>query len=95
MNLQFDRITIDPEPMNGQPCIRGMRLSVRRVVEVIALVSGSRRVQAGVSGAGRRRQPASAAVRCQQTRRPDHRAGGRVIRLLLDRRPPRSTVRLR
>ena len=37
MNTQFDRITIDPELMNGQPCIRGMRLTVRRVVEAVAL----------------------------------------------------------
>lgn len=33
----FDRITVDPEQMNGQPCIRGMRLTVRRVVEAISL----------------------------------------------------------
>ena len=37
MNTPFDRITIDPEQMNGQPCIRGMRLTVRRVVEAAAL----------------------------------------------------------
>lgn len=37
MNTQFDRITIDTELMNGQPCIRGMRLTVRRVVEAVAL----------------------------------------------------------
>ncbi len=37
MNTQFERITIDPELMNGQPCIRGMRLTVRRVVEAVAL----------------------------------------------------------
>jgi uncharacterized protein (DUF433 family) len=37
MNTQFDRITVDPELMNGQPCIRGMRLTVRRVVEAVAL----------------------------------------------------------
>lgn len=37
MNAPFDRITIDPEQMNGQPCIRGMRLTVRRVVEAVAL----------------------------------------------------------
>ena len=29
----FDRITRDPAVMNGQPCIRGMRLTVRRVLE--------------------------------------------------------------
>ena len=33
----FDRITIDPRQMNGQPCVRGMRLTVRRVLEIIAL----------------------------------------------------------
>jgi uncharacterized protein (DUF433 family) len=33
----FDRITIDPKQMNGQPCVRGMRLTVRRVLEIIAL----------------------------------------------------------
>jgi uncharacterized protein (DUF433 family) len=34
---QFDRITSDPTIMNGQPCIRGMRLTVRRVLEALAL----------------------------------------------------------
>jgi uncharacterized protein (DUF433 family) len=33
----FDRITCNPNQMNGQPCIRGMRLTVRRVVEAVAL----------------------------------------------------------
>jgi len=33
----FDRITVDPHLMNGQPCIRGMRLTVRRVVEAVSL----------------------------------------------------------
>jgi uncharacterized protein (DUF433 family) len=37
MNRPFDRITIDAGQMNGQPCIRGMRLTVRRVVEAVAL----------------------------------------------------------
>jgi uncharacterized protein (DUF433 family) len=34
---KFDRITWKPEQMNGQPCIRGMRLTVRRVVEAVAV----------------------------------------------------------
>jgi len=34
---QFDRITSDPAIMNGQPCIRGMRLTVRRVLEALAI----------------------------------------------------------
>jgi uncharacterized protein (DUF433 family) len=32
----FDRITSDPAKMNGQACIRGMRLTVRRVIEALA-----------------------------------------------------------
>ena len=35
--IGFDRITSDPAVMNGQPCIRGMRLTVRRVLEALAL----------------------------------------------------------
>jgi uncharacterized protein (DUF433 family) len=34
---KLDRITINPAIMNGQPCIRGMRLTVRRVLEAAAL----------------------------------------------------------
>lgn len=37
MNKPFDRITVDPKVMSGRPCIRGMRLTVRRVVEAVAL----------------------------------------------------------
>jgi len=33
----FDRITWNPNQMNGQPCIGGMRLTVRRVIEAVAL----------------------------------------------------------
>jgi uncharacterized protein (DUF433 family) len=32
----FDRITIDPAKMNGQPCVRGLRITVRRVLEALA-----------------------------------------------------------
>ena len=34
--MNFERITCDPQRMNGQPCIRGMRLTVRRVLEAMA-----------------------------------------------------------
>jgi uncharacterized protein (DUF433 family) len=37
MGKGFDRITWNPNQMNGQPCIRGMRLAVRRVVEAVSL----------------------------------------------------------
>lgn len=35
--VPFDRITSDPQKMNGQPCIRGMRLTVRRVLDALAM----------------------------------------------------------
>jgi uncharacterized protein (DUF433 family) len=35
--MGFDRIAVNPDRMNGQPCIRDMRLTVRRVVEIAAL----------------------------------------------------------
>ena len=35
--MTFDRITSDSGRMNGQPTIRDLRLTVRRVLELIAL----------------------------------------------------------
>lgn len=35
--VKLDRIVCDPRLMNGQPCLRGLRLTVRRVVEITAL----------------------------------------------------------
>ena len=35
--MTFKRITCDPKRMNGQPCIRNLRLTVRRVVGAAAL----------------------------------------------------------
>jgi uncharacterized protein (DUF433 family) len=32
----FDRITARPDILGGKPCIRGMRLSVQRVLEILA-----------------------------------------------------------
>ena len=34
---KFKRITSDPAILGGQPTIRGMRLTVRRVIEALAL----------------------------------------------------------
>jgi uncharacterized protein (DUF433 family) len=34
--MNFDRITFDPLRMNGQPCVRQLRLTVRRIVEAVA-----------------------------------------------------------
>jgi uncharacterized protein (DUF433 family) len=32
----FERIAVDPAVMNGQPCIKGTRLTVKRVLLVLA-----------------------------------------------------------
>ncbi len=37
MTVRFDRITVNPDIMNGQSCIRGSRFTVRRVVQAVAL----------------------------------------------------------
>jgi uncharacterized protein (DUF433 family) len=34
---KFDRITTHPAILSGQPCILGMRLTVRRVIEALAV----------------------------------------------------------
>lgn len=34
--MTLDRISIDPEVMNGQPCIRGTRLTVKRILHLLA-----------------------------------------------------------
>ncbi|MDJ0708314.1 MAG: DUF433 domain-containing protein [Leptolyngbyaceae cyanobacterium MO_188.B28] len=35
--MKLDRITSNPNRMNGQPCIRDLRLTVRRVIELLAM----------------------------------------------------------
>ncbi|WP_121971447.1 DUF433 domain-containing protein [Leptolyngbya sp. BC1307] len=35
-STRLNRITSNPKRMNGQPCIRNLRLTVRRVIELLA-----------------------------------------------------------
>ena len=35
--MKLDRITMNPGRMNGQPTIRNLRLTVKRVIELLAL----------------------------------------------------------
>ncbi len=42
----FERITSDPAILNGQPCIRGMRLTVRCVLEALATYPDRERFRA-------------------------------------------------
>lgn len=37
--MKLDRITSNPNRMNGQPCIRNLRLTVRRVIKLLAIYS--------------------------------------------------------
>jgi uncharacterized protein (DUF433 family) len=39
-NPAFDRITVEPGQCGGKPCIRGMRITVRRVLEILATYPG-------------------------------------------------------
>jgi len=34
--MEFTRITVNPEQMGGMPCIRGLRIPVATVVEMVA-----------------------------------------------------------
>ena len=34
--MQFTRITVNPEQMSGLPCIRGLRIPVATVVDMVA-----------------------------------------------------------
>ncbi|MCB9932507.1 MAG: DUF433 domain-containing protein [Planctomycetes bacterium] len=34
--MKLDRITTNPQRMNGAPCVRDLRLTVRRVLEALA-----------------------------------------------------------
>lgn len=35
--MKLERITVNPRRMNGQPCIRDLRFTVRRVLQILAL----------------------------------------------------------
>jgi uncharacterized protein (DUF433 family) len=37
--MTLDRITIEPGKLNGQPCIRGLRITVKRVLLALATYS--------------------------------------------------------
>ena len=45
IGMTFKRITCDPKRMNGQPCVRQLRLTVRRVVEAVATYPDRRDLQ--------------------------------------------------
>lgn len=44
VHAQFDRITVEPGKCGGKPCIRGMRITVRRVLELLATYPDRERI---------------------------------------------------
>lgn len=34
--MSFERITVDPDKLEGRPCIRGLRITVETVVRLVA-----------------------------------------------------------
>ena len=44
--INLERITIDPEIMGGQPCIRGLRIPVSLIVRLLAYGKTSKEILA-------------------------------------------------
>ncbi|MCL0073009.1 DUF433 domain-containing protein [Dehalococcoidia bacterium] len=44
--IKLDRITIEPEIMGGQPCIRGLRIPVSIIVKLVACGKTSKEILA-------------------------------------------------
>jgi hypothetical protein len=59
----LDRITLNPNQMNGHPCIRGMRLTVRRVVAAVAIYPNRDDPFPEVSRVGTGRRKTGAGIR--------------------------------
>lgn len=108
MAIPLDRITRDPKIMNGQPCVRGMRLTVRRVLEALVTYpvreqffaeypeleeEDLRQVMALVAE-NSEEKVGKYMLPCQprQPQAPDRRAEHALMWFLLDQGLPRSTV---
>jgi uncharacterized protein (DUF433 family) len=63
VNNTFDRITVEPAKCGGKPCIRGLRITVRRVLELLAAHPHREDLLKEYPLLGRRRPPASAPLR--------------------------------
>jgi len=47
--MKLDRITSNHARMNGQPCIRDLRLTVRRIIELLATYPDREELRSRVS----------------------------------------------
>jgi uncharacterized protein (DUF433 family) len=46
MKNKVDRITVDPKVMTGRPCIRGMRITVTNILDLMAAGHSRKRILA-------------------------------------------------
>jgi len=46
MKNGLDRITVDPKVMTGRPCIRGMRITVTNILDLLAAGHSRERILA-------------------------------------------------
>ncbi len=81
MPTKFDRITTNPEVMNGQPCVRGLRLTVRRVVEAVALYPDREDLQVEYPELEEEDIRQALAFAHLKSRYSDHTNGSRLMRL--------------
>lgn len=59
---RFRRITVEPGKLAGQPCIRGLRIPVATVVEMVAAGMSVEEIVADLSGPRRRRRRRGASL---------------------------------
>lgn len=72
--LTLERISIDPAVMSGQPCVRGTRITVKRVLYVLAECRNREEIYKDFPRFGGRGHPAGAALRGDlAARRPSDR----------------------
>lgn len=91
---KLDRIIVEPERVNGQPCIRDTRITVRRVLEALAAYPDRdefRREYPELEDEDIRQALAYAAANLLDSITP---SPGWMIKLLLDEGLPRSAATL-
>ena len=85
------RITVDPGQCGGRPCLRGLRIRVRDVLDLLAAGGRPRGNFSGLSAAGGRRHYRRAGI-CRASERPSRAARG-LMRFLVDAQLPPALAR--
>ena len=78
MPMTLDRITFDPRIMGGRACLRGMRITVSHVVNLVANGMAAEQIVAehpGLEAEDVRQALRYAALRVKEDRAPQRQAG--------------------